>query len=448
MMGHTSITGSNLPVLNAVCNAVKKAGVPSLGKTVFVCVQHLLYTSAALFEKLIQLGVNPDNIFLMGKHYSLCEDVAYKLKNMGIQLQPLTPLTQFGEYISVFKQDVSNMWQRVQEHIQGHQNNIDCIVVLDDGGRCLERLAEDSISKIPIIGIEQTTAGLFNHESFNSIIPFIDIATCAAKIHLEPDSIVDALLSKIKNKLAGEKGTTRCGIVGLGTIGKAVAKKLLSLGHEVYVYDNNDISKINFSKPPFISCNNLEEIFQKSNFIFGCTGRDLTSDLTILKLIDEDKTFLSCTSEDKEFLNLLKNMSQFPSNENNQNPLKDVNLKLQNGKNVTILKGGFPINFDDTGESASPEKIQLTRGLLLAGVIQAIATLPELMKDKITGRIMLHPECQKFVVSEWLKITNHNHSNFNDTNWVIKNSKGTHYHSQYLSKCFGSTQSEPEKTPT
>ncbi|MDX2165259.1 MAG: NAD(P)-dependent oxidoreductase [Gammaproteobacteria bacterium] len=445
MMGNTSITGSNLPVLNAVCNAVKRAGAPSLGKVLFVCVQHLLYTSTTLFEKLIQLGTNPDNIFLMGKHYSLCEDVAFKLKSMGIQLQPLTPLADFGEYTSVFKQDVSNMWHRVQGHIQTHQNNIDCIVVLDDGGRCLERLAEDSISKIPIIGIEQTTAGLFNHENFNSLIPFIDIATCAAKIHLEPDSIADALLSKIKNKLAAKKGTIRCGVVGLGTIGKAVAKKLLSLGYKVYGYDNNNMSKINFSEPPFILCNNLQDIFQRSNFIFGCTGRDLTSDLKILELIDEDKTFLSCTSEDKEFLNLLKNISKFPSNKKNQNPLNDVNLKLPNGKNITILKGGFPINFDDTGESASPEKIQLTRGLLLAGVIQAVATLPQLINDKITGRIMLHPECQKFVASEWLKLTPNNHSNFSDLSWVIENSNGAHYHSQYLSKCFGSTQSEPEK---
>jgi hypothetical protein len=68
MIGDKTITGIGMPVLNTVHDAVKKAGIPQMRRIVFVCVQHLMYSSVLLFEKLIQLGAEPNNIFLTGKH--------------------------------------------------------------------------------------------------------------------------------------------------------------------------------------------------------------------------------------------------------------------------------------------------------------------------------------------------------------------------------------------
>jgi S-adenosylhomocysteine hydrolase len=447
MIGDKTITGIGMPVLNTVHDAVKKAGIPQMRRIVFVCVQHLMYSSVLLFEKLIQLGAEPNNIFLTGKHYSTCEEVSHKLKKMGINVQPLTKLKKLGEYTITFNQNVSNMWKNVQDHISHVEDSIDGVVVLDDGGRCLEFIAKGILNNLPVIGIEQTTAGLFNPAVMNMSVPFIDVAACAAKIHLEPSLIVLAILSKIEKILPQEGKNLRCGVVGLGVIGKVLTKKLVLSGYNVFVFDNNEKMAAELSGVHF--CAGIDDLFKKANYIFGCTGRDITADLNIDEFLNENKTFLSCSSEDKEFLSLLKMIQNSVQTDKIQDPLKNIIFECSNGNNLVLIKGGFPVNFDDTGESAVAEKIQLTRGLLLTSLIQAVITMPLLMNGQLKGRVMLHPECQRFVVKEWLKFNkiNRDHKNdFTDINWVIKNSMGSYYPSTYLSKCFASYEVMQEKT--
>jgi NAD kinase len=102
------------------------------------------------------------------------------MKKMCINFQPLTKLKKLGEYTITFNQNVSNMWKNVQDHISHVEDSIDGVVVLDDGGRCLEFIAKGILNNLPVIGIEQTTAGLFNPAVMNMSVPFIDVAACAA----------------------------------------------------------------------------------------------------------------------------------------------------------------------------------------------------------------------------------------------------------------------------
>lgn len=429
-----------LPVLEAMSDALTSAGVPNIKNVLFVCVQHLLHTSVDLFAALIDLGAEPSNIFLLGKHYSECHAVNEKMRNLGIQLQNLTPLKKLGEYTPVFNHDVSVMWENVQEHIRN--NNIEAVVVLDDGGRCLEFIAKGILDTLPVIGIEQTTAGLFNPALLSLHVPFIDVASCAAKTCLESEVIAEAILNKISKILPLQNDRLVCGVVGVGTIGKAVAKKLVCQGYEVLLYDQD--KKITHNIPQAKWVGGLEQLILEADFIFGCTGRDVTAKMDIQALINKNKTFISCTSEDKEFLTLL-HFIQNATDSVVRNPLDDIHWIHPNNSTISIHKGGFPVNFDHSGESVSAENIQLTRGLLLGAMFQAIAMLPNmnLIEQEMKGRVMLFSEIQKFVVMEWSASNGSNllslkkmMAKFYDSNWIIEQSNGSKLESRYLMDCF------------
>jgi S-adenosylhomocysteine hydrolase len=431
------ITKSTLPVLEAIVGAVEKTGIPDMKNTLFVCVQHLLHTSINLFEALIYLGAPPQNIFLIGKHYSTCPEVVEKLSSLDIQIQNLTPLQNLGEYTEVFKKDIQNMWSQVQCHIECYP--IDAIIVLDDGGRCLELIPENLRSTLPIIGIEQTTAGFFNPAVINSDIPLIDVATCAVKTHIESEMIIDSILNKLGSTLPkSTKQNSTCGVVGLGIIGKAVALKLISLGYQVYLHDlvNDGNKKLDGG----IWLDTLDELFHKADYIFGCTGRDITTAILLETCFNHDKIFISCTSEDKEFLNLLKKIQAVNNSNITLDPLADIRWQLPNQKYITLLKGGFPINFDLSGEAVAADKIQLTRGLLLCALIQALMLFPKISHYK--NRIMLSPAMQQFVIAKWLA-ANQTHAfhpellgKFKNYDWVMENSNGNLYEDKEISRCF------------
>lgn len=426
-----------LPVLKAIEKSVANAGIPKMENIVFVCVQHLLFTSVNLFESLIRLGAKPDNIFLIGKHYSTCPIVVTKISEMGIKLHELTPLERLGEYTTVFKQDVSNMWLQVQKHI--HSNSIEGVIVLDDGGRCLEFIAQGILNEVPVIGIEQTTAGLFNPIVQNLPVPFIDVAACAAKIHLESTMIVDSILSHLDRYLPKEESIL-CGVVGLGVIGNVVAKKLMSKGYQVILYDVDKNKSHNILSASVVD--SIDEIVSKSDYIFGCTGRDITASLDYTHVINKDKVFISCTSEDKEFLSLLKYIQNHIDSTKILDPLLDIKWAFNNKATITVLKGGFPINFDNSGESVPAQDIQLTRGLLLIALIQALFSLKSLTDKQEKGRIMLHPILQRFIVQEWFDCKGYYHlstdliEKFNEIAWIKDNSGGLLYDDTNLVNCF------------
>lgn len=420
---------TKLAVLNAVFSAAVSPTIPDLKKIVFVCVQHLLDTSIELFKTLIALGVIPNNIFLTGKLYSTGDMVVRELKNLGIQLQTSTPFTILGDYAPTFNQDIVSMWKKVERHIRNYK--INRIVVLDDGGKCLASIPNDMLTQWIVIGIEQTTSGLLNPTVINLPIPFIDVASSAAKLQLESNLIAETVLEKLVKTLSVLKRGSPCGVIGIGAIGKNVSKHLISLGYPVYTYEKNPSyqNKIKGSIP----CNSLEELIQQSDYVFGCTGRDVTTQLQFIEQLDRDKVFISCSSEDKEFLTLLKWIQAARGDSIHCNPLENITWQLSNGVHIHILRGGFPITFDNSGVGAPANKIQLTAGLLFCALIQAITLICDPIDANIKGRVMLSPFAQRFVANIWRKfnpsyfVSPQLTHNFNHIDWIIKNSGGTFY---------------------
>ncbi len=404
--------------------------------SIFVCVQHLLYTSVDLFNALIYLGAQPNNIFLLGKLYSNNQDVFNILSQKGLNLIQSLPQTKFGYFQESFENDILRLWSKVLEHLK--YRNIEKVIILDDGGFCLKDAPSQILNDYPVMGIEQTSSGLVKIGKNKLAFPLIEVASSAAKQHVESPMIAKSVEEKLVDKLPLHGTRLTCGVVGLGVIGKAATEKLLNLGHTVYTYDRH--SEKNIALPGAHKVNNVSEILTLSDYIFGCAGEDILKNLNIRDMIKSNKFFISCSSQDKEFRSLLLECSTIDSNDV-VDPLSIAELKLSDTITLKILRGGFPINLDNTGYAVKPNDIQMTRGLLLAALIQA-ALLTNHRPQGIPKHIMLCPLFQNFVVNEWrpfgssYAVDNPIINNFSNLDWIKQNSGGEAFGQAYTAHLF------------
>jgi hypothetical protein len=409
-----------LPVLSELVNFAKIELKVNFEQTLFVCVQHLLGTTVNLFAALIELGAKPDNIYLLGKHYSQSLVATHELLQLGIQLQTISPQLKMGEFADTFAKDVKALWHSALQAID--KKSITTIIVLDDGGHCLAATPYQLISSHQLIGIEQTSAGLTHPALAKLPFPIIAVASSAAKQWLEAPIIANAVAEKVSN-LIGKNNQT-VGVIGVGAIGKAVITRLQKQNCKIIAYDNQRF-KVDY-------CNKvetLEQVIQQADIIFGCTGTDIFKNLEFNRLITNHKLLISCSSEDKEFLTLLRYFQTLAKMKADYNPLANIQPTLNNKYTVKILRGGFPINFDHSKEVEPPEDIQLTRGLLLSALIQAYLHARIHNVTNQFCRVMLHPFLQHIVVKAWLEnhprgLENTQAKHFYNLDWIAEYSDG------------------------
>jgi len=190
---------------------------------------------------------------------------------------------------------------------------------------------------------------------------------------------------------------------------------------------DRDVSKLNdFSGGVSID---IGDLLEKCQWIFGCTGHDVFREMDIASSFMPNQQFISCSSEDKEFISVLKIMQDKIAY---RDVFEDLTVNLKNDEKMHIHFGGFPINFSSPNESINPYDIQLTRGLLLSGIFQALhfLTLPHL--GSLPNQVMLDPSLQVDVFTEWLKTTvNYGYlkdqaDQLTSVSWITANSGGMH----------------------
>lgn len=417
----------HLPVLDALLHQALDVGCKgSLEKTAIYYVHHPLQTSINVIDSLIQLGARPNNIFIVGKRYSECDAVVSSLIKRGVHYQPCSMQTSIGNYAASFIRDINWLWAKLIDQVSP---DVEQILILDHGGHAITYLPLMLLERYKIIGIEKTTAGFINSDKRgHPPIPIIDMANSAAKRFLESPLIAEAIVNKILTHLPQNKADHLFGVVGLGAIGQSVIKHLQSMGCRLIAYDIDKAQLSQFEGQTGIHCtNDLATLIASSDYIFGCSGRDITEGrLEQFRLSSRHKTLISCSSEDKEFLSLLQMINQqlAPC----YDPLDDIAYKTQLGANIHLIRGGFPVNFDSTGESVPANDIQLTRSLVLAGVLQAIAYFNDSSIEN--GVYALDATTQQFIIQEWLKHQDNtvfsvkDFYNFNSEDWLRNSSKG------------------------
>ena len=423
---------TSLPIFEKMLEkAISNLNSEPLKKTAIVYVHHPLKTSINLIDAVIRLGANPDNIFVLGKKYSECPSVVEQIIDMGVHYQPCSLQVGLAKYAFSFTRDVNLLWSSVLNNIK---SDVEEILILDHGGHAISYFPPELFSRYKVVGIEKTTAGLISHNKHGfPVFPLIGVANSAAKRFLESPLIADAVVNKIVDFIPIDRDGVTCGVVGFGAVGRSLTIKLRVMGFNVIVHDKN-INYLEETKDlDVITTQDLSALVANSDYIFGCSGQDITSSLIEhFRLATKNKTLISCSSEDKEFLSLLQVLSNQYDCNSVLNPLDHLEYKTEFGATISIVRGGFPVNFDGTGESVPANDIQLTRSLVLAGILQAIEFFK--MPSVVTrgGLYALNPTAQRCLVNEWIKCQPINRfcseliDDFNNEEWILTNSNGLH----------------------
>lgn len=354
----------------------------NLSSVKIVGVQHILETTHAMFRSLFERGLKPENVSLIGKCYSTNQDVYHEMLSDGITVCPSSLDYHSHESFDFqFKENISNF---IEEEMKKPLNlGISSLIILDDGGKCLESMSDLPITQnLKIVGIEQTTSGYDLIK--NKILPYpvINVARSPVKLEYESPLIAQAAIERIDKALAMlSTKPKKCLIIGGGAIGKAIYHKLNS-------YIQTDIFDTNkqFSS---LSQENLPDILPKYDCIIGCTGRT-TIPKHQHKHLSPNTVLISASSSDREFeaVHLRRQIS----------PNSDChsNLKI-NG--LYLLNSGFPINFDGERENIIPELIQLTIALITAGIIQSVQ-----IDQKKHGILPLNVYLETMILEQFLTL--------------------------------------------
>ena len=406
-----------LPVLEAIAASLGRSNAECLRNVVLVCSQHILETTGSLVEALLSCGANPQHVFVLGKHYSTNATVAEKLTMLGITVilgsQPNSP----GYHDRAMTSDVHLLWQKVLERCQGLRGYQ--LVVVDDGAHCLKAVPNVFRNMWTITAVEQTTSGLATYSSETTPCPLVAVAACAIKREIEPYQIADEILRRTEDKLGRTCATMQCGVLGLGSIGAALARSLVERGATVNSFDRSDrtVGRV-ASKGCF------EEVLLASDVVFGCTGNvDCFPVAADLSDVRGERILASCSSSDFEFRELLR---QRAPQAIEAGVCPTLAVRWSSDLTLMILRSGFPVNFDNSPESVPGERIQLTRGLLLAGILQA-ALVASRCGDVQPELLMLDPEWQSVALRAWtatgsMKFQNSDH--LHNISWLAQHSRG------------------------
>jgi hypothetical protein len=219
----------------------------------------------------------------------------------------------------------------------------------------------------------------------------IAVASSAAKKLIEPPMICAAAFRRAF-LAADEHGGRAVGVIGAGSIGRAIIDGIVESGRAVNVFDL-DSSLVPRDRSVRV-CQTATDLLRDSEVLWGCSGSDFFRDLPIALAAGGAKTLISCSSSDREFRSVLQRLN----GQERFDPLSrlsDVKFDCD-GVVFDVRRGGFPVNFDGSSESVPACDIQVTRGLLFAGVLQASS---QQLADAVA--VMLSPSAQRAVVSEW-----------------------------------------------
>ena len=411
-----------LPLLDRIAGQVPGPQA-SLSGVTLVCVQHLLETTGSLIQTLVSLGLKPPNIYILGKAYSSNSSVEGRLRGLGVHVVEAGRQLRWGEYSTQLTEDVSRLWNRVGEGIEARRP--DALVVLDDGGFCIKGMP--AFGDLPVVGIEQTMSGLALLDA-PPPFPVVDVASSAAKQWIEPPMISEAVLARLQSYRLPE---SPIGVVGFGNIGKAMTQTLSRIQSPILAFDENIGPEGKSRTTAF--CDSLGELYSKSATIFGCTGKDTLAGKDWWPQLTGERLLISCSSQDIEFRSILLSLND-GNHElvSSQQLTSEVTVPLGQGK-LQILRGGFPVNFDGSKESVPAADIQMTRGLLLGAILQAVSFIGDGYTRPL--RTMLLPELQRLVVGEWIQIRASRRTSFepwlldrfleDDLSWIVANSGGT-----------------------
>lgn len=391
-------TLARMPILRELLSHLQRDGF-SFGPNVFLFgTQHLMAQSLGLCGVLNSLGLSYDRMYLAGKVYSSHLESIRHLRALGVHVPEPRPyrlgLSQTAEQVF----DLRELSRLLRAHKATSPNPL--ILVLDDGGHALTGVTSWLDPPFMLGGVEQTASGSRQPGVRALHFPTVDVGASAVKRRCEPRMIVEAALSR------AEAVHTRCasssvGIVGLGYIGLALHEVLSERGHLPCIFDlrGDAYPRVQSGQ----RARRVHEVFNSCELIFGCTGvditRDLIEDVRQRGLERRTRRLVSLSSGDDEFFTLksrFRSVTHGPAYAIGDIPDVQGNFA---GSRFIVMRNGFPINFDNSGESAPLERIQGTMAALVAALCQVQALALGISRP---GRVTLDVAFQEWLYSRWL----------------------------------------------
>ena len=393
-----------LRVTQALLHQARAAQFQFGADTALVAVQHMLLQTVDLFDTAGAMGLNLKNIFALGKVYSNSPPVIEMLRGRGVTvIESTTPAP--GEFHSSFERDVQTLWRVTAETLA--QRNVKRILVLDDDGVCINNVPREVLHRYEICGVEQTSQGVFLFEVQPPPFPVISWARSAVKLQIGGPIFSQCFIERLNTEFLYGRSIQgkQLGIIGMGSIGRALAKLALRQGIKVLFYDPApDVYSPSSLHGIIERTHSLEELMLTSDYVAGCSGRNPFEGRWPLKHRPGIRLF-SISTGDQEFgpiINDLKTRSDFAVD-----PIT-CTITSEHGTSgpIQIAYLGYPYTFVSRAPEAVPTQIvQLETGGLLASLIQAHLYLEtcETSAEHNKDLRRVSPEAQRFVYETWLR---------------------------------------------
>ncbi|MFO0725579.1 MAG: NAD(P)-dependent oxidoreductase [Myxococcota bacterium] len=371
-----------LPMLTEMVDALD-GSLPLKGKNM-LWVTHLLGSTVPMADALRQAGLLPKSTFIVGTPYGTNPAVKEAFEDRGFSVR-VPPLDS-----RAFRKNVE---EALDAAIAQHKKNHQPIVVLDDGGLVAEILHSDLKKYGPVLGafkiVEQTTRGITAAEERDLKVPIINVARSRSK-GVEGALIGRAVPAKIEQGLArlgqSVKGK-HVTVVGYGIIGQAIAEGLAAAGAKVTVVEASPTRAAEALAAGF-QLKSLEDAVKDTQVLVGATGKHSIG-LQHLQALPPGAVVVSASSKQLEIdMNGLRKAATKEWAVPCDDPLvrlPSVTYTLE-GKKLTVLGNGWPVNFDGDVEDIPAEEIQLTRCAMFAGALQAAG-----LKTHVAGQNRLIP---------------------------------------------------------
>jgi S-adenosylhomocysteine hydrolase len=320
-------------------------------------------------------------MFLLGKVYSSNRLVAQILEGLGVHVHQgsfeLNSGNLLDDYRIELNKAAADLLLIANKKLRS-QPKPRTLLVIDDGATLIS-VVNDNRENIAaeVVAVEQTTSGAtLIRERSNLIFPVIDVAESEAKHRYESPYVASSIIESMETRIQALPVQTRLAeldalVVGVGSVGMEVAQQLKNKVARLAVHDLNS-DRLTLARNNGLHDVDLRAGLSRSGIIIGCVGRNwLPEDGE--QLIQDSAILVSGSSSNVEVLGL--DVLDGHGEAGFQLAHRDYSVKVQNGK-AWVLNAGFPVNFDGSPDPIPPEVIQFTRGLMLAGIYQAMECNP------------------------------------------------------------------------
>ncbi|MBK7861026.1 MAG: hypothetical protein IPJ65_20950 [Archangiaceae bacterium] len=386
--------------------------------------QHLMATTAQLFNGLEKLGVEAKGSRVIGKIYSTNFRVAAELEGKGMVVDGVSRTIAAGEsfneemdsaieyqltrLIDTLPQPTCTLGRDGKSELEWAEPPRPQVLLIDDGAEAIRILHQKFPEWAPFFAcVEQTRRGArIAHELADRgelKCAVVNVAEAWAKLERESPMIAESVVREVERKLdrlerTGLPPPKEATVVGYGAVGAHVAATLRARGLTVHVYDQNPERMKNLP-PGIIGHTDKHAALEHAGLLVSCVG-ERTLWPEDYDALPDGALLVNAASADDELgpQDLLKQQKRLVTLDRERDawsvfrgqPIcvgkpdavahSDAVIRLDSGKELLLVSNGYVVNMTGERDPIPPRYIQLTRSLLMMGALTATrATGPGLI---------------------------------------------------------------------